>query len=139
MSNESISKLKLQKWKDDECHQPPPTKKVKVDYTDEEPKANRVHVVLSIPIIANRLHHNIDQYNIISWNSDSFDVILVYSKDEEKIVTDTVEQHSQYGIIPLIRLVNYSIPNSCPNAGITKKFAYENILINQISHLLFYS
>ena len=96
MSSESISKLKLQKWKDDEYFQQPPTKKVKVDYTDEEPKANRVHVVLSIPIIANRLHHNIDRY-YISWNRNSFDVILVYSKDKEKIVTNTVQRHSQYG------------------------------------------
>ena len=92
---------------------------MKVDYTDEEPKASRVHVVLSIPIIAKRLHHNIDRY--ISWNRSGFDVILVCSKDEEKIVTDTIKQHRNHSI----ELVNYSIPNSCLNARIAKNFAYD--------------
>ena len=102
---------------DDEFCRPPPTKKIKLEQIDEKPEAKRVVIV--VPIMGERLDNNIDTYT--TWSKNGFDIVFVFTKDDEKKVTNIVKQQSLYNTS--IELHSYT-PSTCPNAGIAKNAAY---------------
>ena len=85
-------------------------------------KANDAHhrIAIIIPIMAKRLRHNIANYS--HWRGNGFDVVLVYSEDEEGAVTEILHQ---YASDIKISFVTYPYTTRIsPNAGIAKHEAY---------------
>ena len=99
---------------DAECNQQPQTKTIKVENSHtEKSKANRV--LITVPIMSERLHHNVATYTL--WSMSGFDIILVCAKDEKEMVTNIVQQYKNHSI----KVISFDI--LCPNAGIAKNFA----------------
>jgi hypothetical protein len=88
---------------------------------DHEEPHHQIAIV--IPIIGNRLQHNIATYG--HWRGNGFDVVLVFDKDEEGAVTNILHQHPDMMTSSVMHPYTTSIP---PNAGIAKHNAYGIIL-----------
>ena len=102
---------------DAECSQQPETRMIKVEnsHTNSEEKSKANRVLITVPIMLERLHHNIAAYTL--WSMSGFDIILVCAKDEKEMVTNIVQQYKNHSI----KVISFDI--LCPNAGIAKNFA----------------
>ena len=84
-------------------------------------KADESRIAIIIPIMVNRLQYIIGTYS--HWKRNGFDIVLVFNKDEEEVITNILQQHAP-DMTFVMKPYTTSIP---PNAGIAKHEAY-NIL-----------
>ena len=100
----------------DECA--PPAKKPRLNGHYLHHHLPRVAVV--VPIMADRLPSNTATYK--NWIMNGFDIIFVFTEDQETTVMSVLEQHDP-NLKASIKLHTYT-RSSRPNAGIAKDAAY---------------
>ena len=100
---------------DVECSKQPHTKMIKVEnsHTNSKEKSKASRVLITVPIMLERLHHNVATYTL--WSMSGFNIILVCAKNEKEMVTNIVQQHKNHSI----KVISFDILR--PNVGIVKK------------------